>query len=140
MAYAKARRSKTFIIKPDAGCQGRGIYLIKHLKDIKLSDRERNLICQVYIARVGTIINFSRKKKIIGSLPINFFFFINKIQFFTHFSFLYILLRCFKICSDFFPTNICNCNKKFHYVTAQNKYNAFFLIISLALFNRRIQI
>ncbi|XP_012055095.1 PREDICTED: tubulin polyglutamylase TTLL13-like [Atta cephalotes] len=50
MAYAKARRSKTFIIKPDASCQGRGIYLIKHLKDIKSSDRER-LICQVYIAR-----------------------------------------------------------------------------------------
>ncbi|KYM97504.1 Tubulin polyglutamylase TTLL13 [Cyphomyrmex costatus] len=47
-AYAKARRSKTFIVKPDAGCQGRGIYLTKHLKDIKPSER---LICQVYIAR-----------------------------------------------------------------------------------------
>ncbi|KYQ57087.1 Tubulin polyglutamylase ttll6 [Trachymyrmex zeteki] len=46
--YAKTRRSKTFIVKPDAGCQGRGIYLTKHLKDVKLSER---LICQVYIAR-----------------------------------------------------------------------------------------
>ncbi|KYN16940.1 Tubulin polyglutamylase TTLL13 [Trachymyrmex cornetzi] len=47
-AYAKARRSKTFIVKPDAGCQGRGIYLTKHLKDVKPSER---LICQVYITR-----------------------------------------------------------------------------------------
>ncbi|XP_070168361.1 tubulin polyglutamylase TTLL13-like [Polyergus mexicanus] len=48
MAYAKTRRSKTFILKPDMGCQGRGIYLTKQLKDIKPSER---LICQVYIAR-----------------------------------------------------------------------------------------
>ncbi|XP_039303631.1 tubulin polyglutamylase TTLL13 isoform X2 [Solenopsis invicta] len=47
-AYAKTRRSRTFIIKPDTGCQGRGIYLTKHLKDIKPSER---FICQVYIAR-----------------------------------------------------------------------------------------
>ncbi|XP_071643171.1 tubulin polyglutamylase TTLL13-like isoform X2 [Temnothorax longispinosus] len=46
--YAKTRRSRTFILKPDTGCQGRGIYLTKHLKDIKPSER---LICQVYIAR-----------------------------------------------------------------------------------------
>ncbi|XP_032667080.1 uncharacterized protein LOC116842259 [Odontomachus brunneus] len=48
MIYAKSRRSRTFIIKPDTGCQGRGIYLTKHLKDIKSNER---LICQVYIAR-----------------------------------------------------------------------------------------
>ncbi|XP_072754877.1 tubulin polyglutamylase TTLL13-like isoform X2 [Anoplolepis gracilipes] len=48
VAYAKTRKSKTFIIKPDTGCQGRGIYLTKYLKDIKLNER---LICQVYIAR-----------------------------------------------------------------------------------------
>ncbi|XP_011686718.1 PREDICTED: tubulin polyglutamylase TTLL13-like isoform X2 [Wasmannia auropunctata] len=47
-AYTKTRRSRIFIIKPDTGCQGRGIYLTKHLKDIKPSER---LICQVYIAR-----------------------------------------------------------------------------------------
>ncbi|XP_014484369.1 PREDICTED: tubulin polyglutamylase TTLL13-like [Dinoponera quadriceps] len=48
MTYAKSRRSRTFIIKPDTGCQGRGIYLTRHLKDIKPSER---LICQIYIAR-----------------------------------------------------------------------------------------
>ncbi|XP_076761257.1 tubulin polyglutamylase ttll6-like isoform X2 [Xylocopa sonorina] len=48
MAYAKLRRSKTFIIKPDTGCQGRGIYLTRTLKDIKPSER---IICQVYVAR-----------------------------------------------------------------------------------------
>ncbi|XP_076676340.1 tubulin polyglutamylase TTLL13-like isoform X2 [Andrena cerasifolii] len=48
MTYAKLRRSKTFIIKPDTGCQGRGIYLTKNLKDVKPSER---MICQVYVAR-----------------------------------------------------------------------------------------
>ncbi|XP_011872483.1 PREDICTED: tubulin polyglutamylase TTLL13-like isoform X2 [Vollenhovia emeryi] len=47
-AYAKTRKSRTFILKPDMGCQGRGIYLTKHIKDIKPTER---LICQVYIAR-----------------------------------------------------------------------------------------
>ncbi|KAG7198138.1 hypothetical protein KM043_005557 [Ampulex compressa] len=48
MAYSKMRRSKTFIIKPDTGCQGRGIYLTKNLKDVKPTER---MICQVYVSR-----------------------------------------------------------------------------------------
>ncbi|XP_031839759.1 tubulin polyglutamylase TTLL13-like isoform X1 [Nomia melanderi] len=48
VAYAKLRRSKTFIVKPDTGCQGRGIYLTKNLKDVKPTER---MICQVYVAR-----------------------------------------------------------------------------------------
>ncbi|XP_076303863.1 tubulin polyglutamylase TTLL13-like [Lasioglossum baleicum] len=48
MAYAKLRRSKTFIVKPDTGCQGRGIYLTRNLKDVKPAER---MICQVYVAR-----------------------------------------------------------------------------------------
>ncbi|XP_044014149.1 tubulin polyglutamylase TTLL13, partial [Aphidius gifuensis] len=46
--YAKKKKSKTFIIKPDTGCQGRGIYLTKSLKDIKPYDR---MICQVYLSK-----------------------------------------------------------------------------------------
>ncbi|XP_043253348.1 tubulin polyglutamylase TTLL13-like [Colletes gigas] len=48
IAYAKLRRSKTFIVKPDTGCQGRGIYLTRNLKDVKPTER---MICQVYVAR-----------------------------------------------------------------------------------------
>ncbi|KAK1117906.1 hypothetical protein K0M31_015577 [Melipona bicolor] len=48
IAYAKLRRSKTFIIKPDTGCQGRGIYLTRNLRDVKPTER---MICQVYVAR-----------------------------------------------------------------------------------------
>ncbi|KAI4497308.1 hypothetical protein M0802_007555 [Mischocyttarus mexicanus] len=48
IAYSKLRRSKTFIIKPDTGCQGRGIYLTKSLRDVKPNER---LICQVYVSR-----------------------------------------------------------------------------------------
>lgn len=42
--YSKLRKNKTFIIKPECGSQGRGIYLTKSLKDIKPTDK---LICQV---------------------------------------------------------------------------------------------
>lgn len=51
--YAKAHPTKTFIIKPDVGCQGRGIFLtksLKELRDVKLYER---MICQVYISRVS---------------------------------------------------------------------------------------
>ncbi|XP_012256315.2 tubulin polyglutamylase TTLL13-like isoform X2 [Athalia rosae] len=48
IAYAKLRKAKTFIVKPDTGCQGRGIYLTKNLKDVKPYDR---MICQVYVSR-----------------------------------------------------------------------------------------
>lgn len=63
IAYAKLRRSKTFIIKPDTGCQGRGIYLTKNLRDVKPSER---MICQVYVARVCEYFQFN-------SLFIHFF-------------------------------------------------------------------
>lgn len=48
IAYSKLRRAKTFIIKPDTGCQGRGIYLTKNLKDVKSNER---MICQVYVSK-----------------------------------------------------------------------------------------
>lgn len=48
ITYAKLRRNKTFILKPEAGSQGRGIIITKSLKDIRPCDRG---ICQVYISR-----------------------------------------------------------------------------------------
>lgn len=41
-------RNKTYILKPDQGSQGRGIWLTKHLKDVKTADR---MICQIYITK-----------------------------------------------------------------------------------------
>ncbi|KAH8875796.1 Tubulin polyglutamylase TTLL13 [Schistosoma japonicum] len=46
--YARKHKSKTFIIKPDNGCQGRGIYITKSAKDIRPME---NMICQVYISK-----------------------------------------------------------------------------------------
>ncbi|XP_047532426.1 tubulin polyglutamylase TTLL13-like [Vanessa atalanta] len=48
LTYSKSRKNKTFIIKPECGSQGRGIYLTKSLKDIKPTDK---LICQVYLSK-----------------------------------------------------------------------------------------
>lgn len=48
ITYSKIRRNKTFILKPEAGSQGRGIIITKSLKDIRPCDRG---ICQVYISR-----------------------------------------------------------------------------------------
>ncbi|KAL0270710.1 UNVERIFIED_CONTAM: hypothetical protein PYX00_008018 [Menopon gallinae] len=47
-AYARIKRNKTYILKPDMGCQGRGIYLTKSVKDLKPQEK---MICQVYIAK-----------------------------------------------------------------------------------------
>lgn len=47
VAYSRRRRNNvTFIIKPESGCQGKGIFLLKNLK--KLSPFAK-CVCQVYI-------------------------------------------------------------------------------------------
>ncbi|XP_052121686.1 tubulin polyglutamylase ttll6-like isoform X2 [Frankliniella occidentalis] len=46
--YARTRRNRTYILKPDTGCQGKGIYLTRSVRDLKPHTR---MICQVYIAR-----------------------------------------------------------------------------------------
>ena len=48
LTYSRLRRNRTFILKPDAGSQGRGIFVTKSLKDIRPCDRG---VCQVYINR-----------------------------------------------------------------------------------------
>ncbi|CAM4710344.1 unnamed protein product [Leuciscus chuanchicus] len=47
-AYTRAKKHKTYICKPDSGCQGRGIYLTKSNKDIRPGE---HMICQVYISK-----------------------------------------------------------------------------------------
>lgn len=48
ITYSRLRKNKTFILKPDAGSQGRGIVITKSLKEIRPIDRG---ICQVYITK-----------------------------------------------------------------------------------------
>ncbi|KAE8618128.1 hypothetical protein XENTR_v10009280 [Xenopus tropicalis] len=47
-AHCRTKKNSTYICKPDSGCQGRGIFLSKNLKDIKHGD---NMICQQYIPK-----------------------------------------------------------------------------------------
>uniref|UniRef100_A0A0X3PV47 Tubulin polyglutamylase ttll6 n=2 Tax=Schistocephalus solidus TaxID=70667 RepID=A0A0X3PV47_SCHSO len=53
--YARLRKNKTYILKPDSGCQGRGIWITKTPKDIKPTE---NLICQVYLSKPFLIDGF----------------------------------------------------------------------------------
>lgn len=48
-AYTRAKKSKTYICKPDTGCQGKGIIITKSSKEIQPGE---HMICQVYISRV----------------------------------------------------------------------------------------
>ncbi|XP_021934643.1 tubulin polyglutamylase TTLL13P-like isoform X2 [Zootermopsis nevadensis] len=48
VAHAQSKRNRTYICKPETGSQGRGIYVTKHVKEIKPQDK---LVCQVYISK-----------------------------------------------------------------------------------------
>ncbi|XP_059928664.1 tubulin polyglutamylase ttll6 isoform X2 [Gadus macrocephalus] len=47
-AYARAKRHKTFICKPDSGSQGKGIFLVKSAREVPHGE---HIICQLYIAK-----------------------------------------------------------------------------------------
>ena len=51
MAYTRAKKHKTYILKPESGCQGRGIWVTKNPKDIKPHE---HMLCQQYLSKVGT--------------------------------------------------------------------------------------
>ncbi|XP_077020775.1 tubulin polyglutamylase TTLL6 isoform X2 [Tamandua tetradactyla] len=47
-SYSRSRKNKTYICKPDSGCQGRGIFITQSVKEIKPGE---DLICQLYISK-----------------------------------------------------------------------------------------
>uniref|UniRef100_A0A146VII8 Tubulin polyglutamylase ttll6 n=1 Tax=Fundulus heteroclitus TaxID=8078 RepID=A0A146VII8_FUNHE len=54
-AYTRAKKHKTYICKPDMGCQGKGIFITKSTKDIQPGE---HMICQVYISKPFIIDGF----------------------------------------------------------------------------------
>ncbi|XP_058531842.1 tubulin polyglutamylase TTLL6 [Ochotona princeps] len=54
-AYSRLRKNKTFICKPDSGCQGRGIFVTRTVKEIKPGE---DMICQLYISKPFIIDGF----------------------------------------------------------------------------------
>uniref|UniRef100_A0A8C3PLU7 Uncharacterized protein n=1 Tax=Calidris pygmaea TaxID=425635 RepID=A0A8C3PLU7_9CHAR len=54
-AYRRARKNRTFICKPDSGCQGRGIFITRNPEEIKHGE---HMICQQYIAKPFLIDGF----------------------------------------------------------------------------------
>ncbi|XP_014378745.2 tubulin polyglutamylase TTLL13 [Alligator sinensis] len=47
-AYSRTRKNRTYICKPDSGCQGRGIFITCSPKEIQHGE---HMICQQYIAK-----------------------------------------------------------------------------------------
>ncbi|XP_076122853.1 tubulin polyglutamylase ttll6-like [Alosa pseudoharengus] len=47
-AYARSKKHKTYICKPESGSQGRGIFLTRSAKDIPPGE---HMICQVYLSQ-----------------------------------------------------------------------------------------
>ena len=49
-AFTRQKKHKTFILKPESGCQGKGIWMTKNpMKEIKPHE---HMLCQQYISRV----------------------------------------------------------------------------------------
>ncbi|XP_019494046.1 PREDICTED: tubulin polyglutamylase TTLL6 isoform X1 [Hipposideros armiger] len=53
--YSRSRKNKTYICKPDSGCQGRGIFMTRTVKEIK---PEEDMICQLYLSKPFIIDGF----------------------------------------------------------------------------------
>ena len=51
-AYTRQKKHKTYILKPESGCQGRGIWVTKNPKEIKPHE---HMLCQQYISKVTTL-------------------------------------------------------------------------------------
>ncbi|KAL8197332.1 UNVERIFIED_CONTAM: hypothetical protein K2H54_020492 [Gekko kuhli] len=54
-AYGRLRKNRTYICKPDSGCQGRGIFITRNPKEIKHGE---HMICQQYITKPFLIDGF----------------------------------------------------------------------------------
>ncbi|XP_070619628.1 tubulin polyglutamylase TTLL13 isoform X4 [Erythrolamprus reginae] len=54
-AYGRTRKNRTYICKPDSGCQGRGIFITRNPKEIKHGE---HMICQQYITKPFLIDGF----------------------------------------------------------------------------------
>ncbi|XP_059179351.1 tubulin polyglutamylase ttll6-like isoform X5 [Physella acuta] len=54
-AYTRQKKNKTYILKPESGCQGKGIWVTKCPKEIKSNE---HMICQVYITKPFLIDGF----------------------------------------------------------------------------------
>ncbi|XP_074080303.1 tubulin polyglutamylase TTLL6 isoform X3 [Macrotis lagotis] len=54
-SYSRSKKFKTFICKPDSGCQGRGIFVTRSVRDIKPGE---DMICQLYISKPFIIDGF----------------------------------------------------------------------------------
>jgi len=55
VAYSRAHKNKTYLLKPDVGCQGKGIIITKNVKEVRPQER---MICQMYITRPFLIDGF----------------------------------------------------------------------------------
>ena len=48
-AFTRSKKQRTYICKPDSGCEGKGIFITKSSRDIPAGE---HMICQLYISRV----------------------------------------------------------------------------------------
>ena len=49
LSFSRQKKNKTYILKPASGCQGKGIWITRNVKDIKPHE---HMVCQQYLSRV----------------------------------------------------------------------------------------
>ncbi|XP_055956580.1 tubulin polyglutamylase ttll6 isoform X1 [Patella vulgata] len=55
LSYTRQKKNKTYILKPESGCQGKGIWVTKNPKEVKPHEHQ---ICQVYLNKPFLIDGF----------------------------------------------------------------------------------
>ncbi|XP_072038588.1 tubulin polyglutamylase TTLL13-like isoform X1 [Amphiura filiformis] len=54
-AFCRSKKNKTYICKPESGCQGKGIFITRNPKDIKPGE---HMVCQQYVSKPFLIDGF----------------------------------------------------------------------------------
>ena len=54
-AYTRQKKNKTYILKPESGSQGKGIWICKNPKEIKPNEHS---VCQQYVSKVTQIVEY----------------------------------------------------------------------------------
>ena len=131
LAFTRQKKHKTYILKPESGCQGKGIWVTKNPKEIKGQEHQ---LCQQYISKVRLFYNYAfiivPMKSLLFSRYFLVLFVFTILQFF--FYCLYVIQKV--LCNFVLSTRSFDFNNVYEQlVISKLIYNLYYLIYADAV-------